>query len=457
MYVAVIDLGKTNSKLALVDTELAREMAVLTQPASVNLNTSYPSLDHEVIFAFVIEALRQFAAAHRIDAITVTTHGATAALIDGAGDLVLPVVDYEYDGIDHLRAGYDQIRPLFSQTGSPGLPGGLNIGAQLFWLKKHFADRFARATTLLTWPQYWVFRLTGQRHNDLTSLGCHTDLYLPRDGAYSSLVDSLALRELMPPACQSGQLSGTLLPAIAKSLNLPTSTPVYIGIHDSNASLVPHLIYRRSPFTVVSTGTWFISMAVGGHEAELDEQRDTLLNINAQGVAVPSARYMGGRERDMLGVSTADSNLAIDTILNSGDIALQMPSTVQGTGPYPNATAQWANGYEPRSRAERDCAIAWYLALMTCESMRLIGADGPICVEGPLSQDQFFVQMLAAASARPVVTSGSQTGTSVGAAMLIDSPREQPVDAMVELDPQRCRQLQHYASLWRDALRRHAI
>jgi sugar (pentulose or hexulose) kinase len=456
MYIAVIDLGKTNSKLALVNTELACEVAVLTQPASVNSNTPYPSLDHDSIGAFLFASLRQLAAEHRIDAITVTTHGATAALIDRAGQLVLPVVDYEYDGIDQQRAGYNQIRPAFSETGSPSLPGGLNIGAQLYWLQQHFADQFARAQTMLTWPQYWVFRLTGQRHNDLTSLGCHTDLYQPRVGCYSSLVDSLQLRHLLPVADRSGKLSGTLLPSVAKQLNLPVSTPVYTGIHDSNASLVPHLISRRPPFTVVSTGTWFIAMAVGGRETVPDEQRDTLLNVSAQGQAIPSARYMGGRERDLLGVSIAESQPVLDQLMSQPEVALHMPSVVQGTGPYPHATAKWINGCEPRSSAERDCANTLYLALMTCEAMRFIGSDGPSCVEGPLSQDRLFVQMLAAASDRPVVTSGSQTGTSIGAAMLIDAPKSLPADSVVELEPQRHRQLQHYATRWRDALRHHA-
>ena len=44
----------------------------------------------------------------------------------------------------------------------------------------------------------------------------------------------------------------------------PPGTPVLTGIHDSNASLLPHLIDRKPPFAVVSTGTWVIAMAIGG-------------------------------------------------------------------------------------------------------------------------------------------------------------------------------------------------
>jgi len=36
---------------------------------------------------------------------------------------------------------------------------------------------------------------------------------------------------------------------------------VFCGVHDSNASLLPHLGSRQAPFTIVSTGTWVILMA----------------------------------------------------------------------------------------------------------------------------------------------------------------------------------------------------
>ncbi|MCE3590562.1 hypothetical protein LXJ59_28655, partial [Escherichia coli] len=68
----------------------------------------------------------------------------------------------------------------------------------------------------------------------------------------------------------------------------------FCGIHDSNASLLPHLMTRSSPFSVVSTGTWVVLFAVGGQLDKLDQARDTLANVDAYGKAVPSARFMGG-------------------------------------------------------------------------------------------------------------------------------------------------------------------
>ena len=456
-HVAVVDLGKSNSKVALVDTAAAEEVLLIKQASAVNANTVYPSLDHEAIEAFVIESLSTLSASHGVDAITVTTHGATAALVDASGQLVMPVLDYEYQGIDELRDEYDEHRPPFSETGSPKLPGGLNIGAQLYWQRTNFPKEFASAQCVLTWPQYWVCRLCGNKYNDVTSLGCHTDLYDPRKNQYSSLVDTMNWRSLMPPSTRSGQACGTLDANLARRIGMSPSLPVYSGIHDSNASLVPHLITHSSPFTVVSTGTWFIVMAVGGTQVELDEHRDSLLNVNARGQCVPSARFMGGRERELVGQSSKVDEKVLDKLLlNTGSPGMLMPSVVPNTGPYPDATTKWIGDSCDDDPQLHDCAVALYLAMMTNECMEMIGSKGTTFIEGPLAHDKQYAQMLAAVSRRPVQISESETGTSIGAAMLIRPPESAPNYRLVRLDQSRREQLQRYAEQWRQNLAIHA-
>ncbi|MGG2476833.1 carbohydrate kinase, partial [Rhizobium sp. BR5] len=72
------------------------------------------------------------------------------------------------------------IRPDFAETGSPLLPVGLNLGAQIHFQKTAFAHEFARVRSIVTYPQYWAGRLTGVQATETTSLGCHTDLWNPR-------------------------------------------------------------------------------------------------------------------------------------------------------------------------------------------------------------------------------------------------------------------------------------
>ena len=346
------------------------------------------------------------------------------ALIGKGGQLTLPVLDYECELPDTLQEEYRQHRASFDQTGSPLSPGGLNIGAQLYWQQRTWPKHFARTDTLLTWPQYWVFWLTGKRFNEVTSLGAHTDLYEPLHKRYSRLVESQQWTRLLPPLRQPGDYVANTTTDMTQRLGLKHAIPVHTGIHDSNASLVPYLKRGNTPFSVVSTGTWIISMAVGGLSVPLDEARDTLLNVNAFGDAVPSARFMGGRERDLLfdNVAKSDDD-ALGRLLSmpASDIPMLMPSIVSGTGPFPDASWQWL-GTDSIDTPTRQCAVALYLALMTNQCLQLIGAQGPTYVEGPMAQDINFLKMLHVASQREVFASVGQTGTSVGAAMLITAP-----------------------------------
>lgn len=93
----------------------------------------------------MLESLTALQAEHSMDSISITTHGATVALL-GGDSLALPVLDYKFSGPMETNAAYGTVRPDFAETLSPLLPNGLNIGAQLFWQSQCFADQFASVT-----------------------------------------------------------------------------------------------------------------------------------------------------------------------------------------------------------------------------------------------------------------------------------------------------------------------
>jgi sugar (pentulose or hexulose) kinase len=447
-HVAVIDIGKTNAKVAVADMAGFAEVAVRTMPNAVLPGDPYPHYDIEALWAFILDALGALGREYPIDAITVTTHGATCALLDGQGALALPVLDYEHDGPDSLAAEYDAIRPPFAETGSPRLPLGLNLGAQLFWQARRFPDAFARAAAILMYPQYWAFRLTGVAANEITSLGCHTDLWNPAAAGYSSLVDRLGWRARFAPLRRASDRLGPILPEIAARTGLRPDTAVHCGIHDSNASLLPHLLARRPPFSVVSTGTWVVAMAIGGAAANLTPERDALINVSALGQPVPSARFMGGREHALLtqGLEGGPDADDIAVVLERG-IRL-LPSVQAGSGPFPNRKAEWRGG-EGASPGQRLAAISFYLAMMTATCLELIGADGLTLTEGPFARNSLYIRMLAAATGRGVAAdTGSGIGTSMGAALLasqVSPPIRGGESVITETDPRWTA----YARQWR--------
>ncbi|HBZ43838.1 MAG TPA: carbohydrate kinase [Maritimibacter sp.] len=445
MRVAVLDIGKTNAKVALVDTDTMSEIAVVTRPNRVRPAPPYPHFDVEGIWAFFLASLKQMQAEHGIDRISVTTHGATFALLDARGDLATPVMDYEHTGPDSLATDYDSLRPDFAETGSPRLPMGLNAGAQIHWMLETQAGLRDRVAEVVSYPQYWSGRLTGHYATELTSLGCHTDLWNPREACFSSLVAALGLTDKMAPLALAGDVAGTLLPAVVRATGLAPETPVMSGIHDSNASLLPHLRQMRGPFSVVSTGTWVISMAIGGAAVTLDPARDALVNVNGLGDPTPSARFMGGREFELLRGETADATTTdAERVLR--ERLYLLPAIETGSGPFPGRSGGWSTS--DMSPGEKNVALSWYLALMTAECLSMIGGRGPTLVEGPFARNNHFVSMLKAALGRPVHLSHSATGTSVGASLLADSQAE-PAPTVPVGSARDHRHLQGYAADWR--------
>lgn len=410
--IAVIDIGKTNVKIATVETESWTEFAVRKMPNRVIDDGLYPHFDVDGIWSFLLTALGELHADYGIDAISITTHGATVALLDQSGQLAFPVLDYEHIGIESTRTGYDRIRPNFLQTGSPGLSAGLNIGAQIYWLETQFPDRFSKVQTILMYPQYWAFRLSGVAANEVTSLGCHSDIWQPGSGTYSDLVTSRGWLDKMAPLRSAFDCLGPLMPEIAEETALPCHTPVYCGIHDSNASLLPYVLGNERPVSVVSTGTWVIVMALGVAIDGLNPAQDTLVNVDALGGPVPTARFMGGRHfEDLLGSDAAEPTpKEIESAQSCGVKILSA-----GDQQHP----RWSEDPKALSKGEKVALVSIFLAQETAKRLEMIGARGPIFVEGPFSNNDVYITQLATLTDRPVKSNpAASTGTSVGAAML---------------------------------------
>ena len=451
--VGVIDIGKSNAKFAVVDLETRTEIDVRKRPNRVVSEAPYPHYDIAGTWEFLCDSITELNRNHPLDALSVTTHGACAALVDGAGNPALPVLDYEYSGPDKLKRAYDQIRPDFYETFTPRLPGGLNLGAQLFWQSQTFAEEWARTRWILPYPQYWGFRLTGVPSSEITSLGCHTDLWNFETDLYSSLVLRQGWLEKMPGVRPAYEVLGVVQPDLGRQLGLRASTPVHVGIHDSNASLLPHLLEHTPPFSVVSTGTWVIIFAPGGDLASLDPARDCLANIDVFGRPVPSSRFMGGREYAQLVGTTPPghiSDAAVARVLD--DAIMLLPSVTQGSGPFPNRRSRWSRPETLIDTEARFVAVSFYLALMTAECLALTGADGNTVVEGPFASNRLFIEMLAAATGRPVeAMASSQTGTSIGAALLADM-RRKAGERQAPAAPEPSARMTAYASKWRQAV-----
>lgn len=422
----ILDIGKTNVKLALLDTHGA--MLAEERLANTIANTGpYPHHDTERIWDWMLGTLRVFAGIAQVGAIVPVTHGATAALVDDHG-LVLPVLDYESHLPGQADGHYATVRPRFADTLSPALPAGLNLGRQLVWLARQFPAQFGKARHILMYPQYWAWRLCGVAAGEVTSLGCHTDLWEPVTQQYSALVAHMGWEALLPPLAPASTPLGTLLPAVVEQTGLPAGCQVLCGIHDSNASLLRYLGDGNA--TVLSTGTWLIAAAFGTALDALDEHADMLANTSALGRPVACMRFMGGREFGILAGPDAVPCTQDDFDLLMAQGTMALPCFAESGGPFSGRRGSIV-GPAPGTPAARYALATLYCALMTDYCLDALGAGGPVIIEGSFTANPHFSALLAALRPNQAVTeSDDASGTTCGGWLLHHGALGEPCDAI---------------------------
>lgn len=426
MYTFIFDIGKTNVKGFVLDHTGQSVWSSSTRNIP-QTDGDYPSFDVDNTWSWLQDTLKRAAASFSITAINVSTHGACAVLLDEKGELLLPVMDYEVESLECDDANYSSIRPSYEETQSPSLSGGLNLGRQLWWLQQNYSERFSALKQILFYPQYWVWKLTGKAVAETTSLGCHTDLWQPNEALYSSLADNLNIREALPPIVSCIEAVGPVKSELAKTLGLPDDCMVYPGVHDSNSGLARYLASDlEAPFNVISTGTWVVSMAVGGDSATLKDELDMLANVDVRGEPVPCARFMGGREFELLCELTkvADdeeiTREAIEDIIRSNVFAL--PPFDEGSGPfrYSNEKGQIIG---PVRHGKTLATL--YLLMMIDYELELLASEGEILFGSASQKNPLLCQMLAQLRPNQAVLLSNDTTSTVKGAWCLTRWNEQ--------------------------------
>lgn len=462
-HVIVIDVGKTLSKISL----WRPDGALVERRSRPNPRTEADGrrvLDTAGIESWLVEQLGEFARIAPVSDIIPVAHGAAAAIIrDGA--LAAPPIDYEDKIPAGLRVAYDAGRDPFAVSGSPALGDGLNLGVQFHRIEAEIPDLIAGDAQILLWPQYWAWLLSGVAAAEATSLGCHTDLWKPGAGMPSTMAERRGWARRLPPLRHAGALLGPIRPEWAARTGLPANVHIRCGVHDSNAALVAargfaEIAHREA--TLLSTGTWFVAMRMAANPAAclagLPDGRDCLVNVDVDGRPVPSSRFMGGREIELL---TDDDAARIDIAADQPALlaaipavvaarAMVLPTFTPGSGPFRNGHGRWIA--RPANRDVRRASVVLYAALMADAALDLIGASDRILVEGRFASAEAFVRALA--TLRPndaVYVSDSENDVSYGALRLIH-PSLRPAGALRQVTSLTTPlDLAGYKRDWRDA------
>ena len=440
---AVFDLGKTNAKLLVFGGDGAILHEARSAPVWLEQATARV-LDADALWGWMLTALAGVDLP--LSGLMLTTHGCTFALI-GKDGLAAPILDYEVPTPQAVSAEFDGVASPFAETLSPPLSGGLNFGRHLYW--RHVGDPtlMDRVEAILCYPQYWNWRFTGKLVSEVSYLGCHSHLWAPVKRDFSGLVTRCGWCDKFPPFARAGSLLGTTRLGA-------TPLPVHTGVHDSNAALHFYRSLGYRAFTLVSTGTWVIVFNGECPLEALDPARDMLANVTVDGEPIATARFMGGREFDVISQQARGEIPleAVRSVMTQGQFAL--PSFAPG-GPFPGLDGRLV-GPEPANAAERAAIATLYIVCMTLALLDLLRSRNAIIVDGGLAKNPLYLGLLAGLlPERAILRNPNAEGTASGAAALAwegqgeDAGFADPCRPVARLD---LPDLSDYLRRWRELL-----
>ncbi|HUP12703.1 MAG TPA: FGGY family carbohydrate kinase, partial [Niastella sp.] len=251
--IAVFDVGKTNKKLFLFDQDYKIVHEESTCLAEVTDEDGDPCESLENLQSFVFSSLQRVFQNKEVNvrAVNFSTFGASFVHLDANGKPVTPLYNYlKTYPKDLLQQFYDRYggAQIFSVTTASPVLGHLNSGMQLYWLKYSKQHVFKSIDRSLHLPQYLSFLLSGSTYSELTSIGCHTNLWNFSKQAYHDWVYKEGIIEKLAPIVPSRYA----VPVAVRNGNYN----VGVGLHDSSAALIPYLSSFQEPFVLISTGTW---------------------------------------------------------------------------------------------------------------------------------------------------------------------------------------------------------
>jgi sugar (pentulose or hexulose) kinase len=410
--VVVLDIGATNTKIVLFAADLTM-LAEDSVPAQRHADLPYLAIDPQPVMVLVARSLPEFDAQLPVDAIVPCAHGSAAALVDGNGQLVLPIMSYEADPPPEIVDGYAAIEPAFGEVFAPTNPLGLTLARQLHWQETRFPAAFARACSIMPLAQYFGFRLCGVRASEVSALGAQTHLWAPLARDYSMLARERSWASGFAPLRWAWEPLGRATQELLRG-----RATVLTGVHDSNANLLRYL--GGPEFTLLSTGTWIIGFVQGIDINQLDPACDQVSNTTVFGDPIASCRFMGGREFELV-ADGAPANMASREVLR--DLLARgvtaWPSFTSSGGPVPGTASLGRIDGPVGDARERATLASLYCAQMSALALRKIGSANRVIVDGPFSTNDVYLEVLAAClPGQAVLAADEKSGTAVGAASL---------------------------------------
>ena len=405
--IAIFDVGKTNKKLLLFDEQYKLVHEVSKQFEETDDEDGFPCEDVHALTQWVKDSFDDLLhnKNFEVKAANFSAYGASFVYLDDDLNVCLPLYNY----LKPYPAGLQQQfydtyggeRLVAMQTASPVL-GNLNSGMQLYRLKYEKPETFAHIKHALHLPQYLSFLLTSKVSSDITSIGCHTNLWNFQNNKYHNWVELENILPKLPPVLDCESIAGYANETIS----------VGVGLHDSSAALIPYLASFNEPFILLSTGTWCISLNPFNHTqlSDYELHQDCLCYLSYKGNPVKASRLFAGFEHEQQTKKLAEH---FNKPLNYFTAVLYDAEILKKLQPGKSSKANAGNGamVHQSDFAERDLnTFASYeeayhqliadIMVQQIKSTKLVLSGSPvkrIFVDGGFSKNSIYMHLLAGA------------------------------------------------------------
>ncbi len=399
----IFDVGKTNKKLLLFDEQYKVVYEESTQLKETADEDGFPCEDVFALTDWVKNSFSRVQSDERfeIKAVNFSAYGASFVYLDEELNVIPPLYNYlkPYPPALQKKFYHDYGgESYFSKVTASPVLGNLNSGMQLYRLKFEQPEKFSRIKYALHLPQYLGFVLTSALHTDITSIGCHTNLWNFQQNTYHEWVNKEGVADKLPPLHSGNEIAGYVNESI----------PAGTGLHDSSAALIPYLITFHEPFVLISTGTWCISLNPFNHTLLTDDELhlDCLCYLSYEGKPVKASRIFAGHEHERQVKRLAEhfkrpvdyyTSVALDTALLKKQKPAEIPFKNTGDrfsiSVFEERKLSWFKNYE-----EAYHQLITDIVSLQQRSTRLVLKDSAvkrIFVDGGFSRNPIYMHLLA--------------------------------------------------------------
>ncbi|MFC7404255.1 xylulokinase [Georgenia alba] len=236
-----IDLGTSTCKIIAVDADGAVVAKASRDYPMINLRPGWAEQEPHLWWSATDEAMTELAASLpgkgaevRGIGLCGQMHGLTA--LDADDEVIRPAILWndqraapQCDALTERAGGLEELLRMTRNRMLPGFTGG-----KILWLREHEPEHYERMASLLNPKDYLRLRMTG-RHVTEVSDASGTGLFDVERRQWSEELLEIADIDLslLPEVVESTEVTGTLLPELARRWGLPEGTPVVGGGGDA--------------------------------------------------------------------------------------------------------------------------------------------------------------------------------------------------------------------------------